>query len=427
MTAENQYAGKVVACPGCNEKFIIPALPATQEAATGTNSPQASAPQGQRGGWHEEDHANVNFLISLGYGVLFTAIFLGAMFPFMGKSDEQKGFGDIFLDRGWVNYAEVFLFVWGIVIIVMKSKKAKRQRQAMLLDIVPNKLGTEINSDTIGSFIDHIYKLPNRLRDSLMVNRIRKGLELFEKRNNNGEISSFLDSQSDIDANRISGSYTLLKVFLWAIPILGFIGTVQGLSEAVSSLSAGSTDPEALKASINKLTKGLGVAFDTTLLGLILSMVMSFPMAIMQKNEEEMLTEIDAFCSEKLLPKLNDSQTGTNSLLLSQAESLPAFAASLSQAHEVFLVKLLDASTILREVSETLKTRLDTHQAVVEGTFQQSVEKLTKQTHDAFLQPTAELNQYFASLSKGIESLNTTLTKLGGETIVVKKKGFFSR
>jgi biopolymer transport protein ExbB/TolQ len=422
MTADNEYAGKVVACPGCNDKFIVPALPAAQEAAANTNSHQTSAPQGQRGGWHEEDHANVNFLISLGYGALFTAIFLGAMLPFSGQY-----FSDIFLKRGWVNYAEVFLFVWGIVILVMKWKKTKRQRRAMLLDIVPSKLGTEINSDTVGSFIDHIYKLPNRLRDSLMVNRIRKGLELFEKRNNNGEVSTFLDSQSDIDANRISGSYTLLKVLLWAIPILGFIGTVQGLSQAVGSLSAGSTDPEALKASINSLTQGLGVAFDTTLLGLILSMVMSFPMAIMQKNEEEMLTEIDAFCTEKLLPKLNDSQTGTNSLLLSQAESLPAFAASLSQAHEVFLVKLLDASNILREVSETLKTRLDAHQAKVEGTFQQSVDKLTNQTRDAFLQPTAELNQYFASLTKGIESLNTTLTKLGGETIVVKKKGFFSR
>jgi biopolymer transport protein ExbB/TolQ len=151
-------------------------------------------------------------------------------------------------------------------------EKTKRQRRAMLLDIVPSKLSNEINSSTIGSFIDHIYKLPHRLRDSLMVNRIRKGMELFEKRNNNSEVSTFLNSQSDIDANRISGSYTLLKVLLWAIPILGFIGTVQGLSQAVGSLSTGSTDPEVLKESINSLTQGLGVAFDTTLLGLILSM-----------------------------------------------------------------------------------------------------------------------------------------------------------
>ena len=235
-----------------------------------------------------------------------------------------------------------------------------------LLDVVPAGLGGEINAGTVGGFIEHMYKLPLRLRDSLMVNRVRKALELFEKRNNNGEIASFLNAQSDIDANRSSGSYTLLKVFLWAIPILGFIGTVQGLSVAVSSLSTGSGDPEQLKNSINQLTGGLGVAFDTTLLGLVLSMIMSFPMAAMQKEEEEVLTLIDAFCNEKLLPKLNDSKSDASDMLLSQAENIPAFAASLARAHEVFLERLGEATRQLAKAGETLDRRLDAHQTTVE-------------------------------------------------------------
>ena len=271
--------------------------------------------------------------------------------------------------RGWVNYAEVFLFVWGCVILALKWKKSKRQRQAMLLDVLPTRLSAEINISTVGPVLDHIYKLPVRLRDSLMVNRIRKGLELFEKRNNNSEVSSLLSAQSDIDANRTSGSYALLKVFLWAIPILGFIGTVQGLSIAVGNLDMGSTaDPEAIKGAIGKLTGGLGIAFDTTLLGLVLSMIMSFPMAAMQKQEEETLTLIDAFCTEKLLPRLNDSSSGTSHELLAHAESLPEFARSLAKAHESFLTSLREATGMLRDAGETLKHRLDAHQSAVEGT-----------------------------------------------------------
>jgi biopolymer transport protein ExbB/TolQ len=449
MTAEEEHAGKVVACPGCNGKFQIPHLPpatvapvataaapqlltrnaaATTNAAPPTPTTSASTPtKVTRDGWREDDHANVNFALSLGYGVLISVLFLVAMVPLQGKSATEAGFGDLFLKRGWVNYAEVFLFLWGLVILAMKWSKTKRQRRAMLLDVVPAKLGTEINMHTVGGFIDHLYKLPHRLRDSLMVNRIRKGMELFEKRNNNSEVATFLSAQSDIDANRVTGSYTLLKVFLWAIPILGFIGTVQGLSQAVSSLSAGSTDPEALKASINNLTSGLGVAFDTTLLGLILSMIMSFPMAVMQKVEEEVITEIDAFCTEKLLPKLNDSQNASDDLLMSQIESVPAFAASLAKAHEHFLVQLKDASTTLKEAGDLLKNRLEAHQAKVESTFQSAVEKLTQDTSKALSQPTEQLNNYFASLSRGVESLNVTLRELGGQTITVKKKGFFSR
>lgn len=417
MTSDDENAGEVVGCPSCSEKFQIPALnPATSPVRT------KKARHKLRGGWDEEDHANVNFLLSCGLGVAISAVFLVLLIPFKGK-----GFSDIFLQRGWVNYAEVFLFIWGMVILAMKWRKSRHQRNAMLLDVVPTSLGSEINAETVPQFVDHIYKLPMQLRDSLMVNRIRKALELFEKRNDNSEVTTILSAQSDIDSNRISGSYTMLKVFLWAIPILGFIGTVQGLSQAVSSLSAGSTDPEALKASINNLTSGLGVAFDTTLLGLVLSMIMSFPMAAMQKNEEETLTLIDAFCAEKLLPRLNDSQEQIGAGLLANVESLPAFAASLMKAHEAFLVNLNQATALLADAGDTLKKRLDTHQTHVEGAFIQSINRLTTETREAFTKPTIEMSHYFETLAKGVESLDETLRKLGGETIIVQKKGWFSR
>ena len=54
-----------------------------------------------------------------------------------------------------------------------------------MLDVLPWEMGAEINANNVGSFIDQLYKLPMRLRDSMMVNRIRKGLELFEVRQNN--------------------------------------------------------------------------------------------------------------------------------------------------------------------------------------------------------------------------------------------------
>jgi flagellar motor component MotA len=422
LSAEPEHAGKVVQCPGCNGRFQIPAAPAPQTETPGSGASKHSAPV-HRAGWKEEDHANVNFVASLGLSVAITASFLFLLLPFKGTY-----ISDIFLQRGWVNYAEVFLFVWGCVILALKWKKSQRQRQAMLLDVLPSRLSAEINSSTVGPVLDHIYKLPVRLRDSLMVNRIRKGLELFEKRNNNSEVSSLLSAQSDIDANRTSGSYALLKVFLWAIPILGFIGTVQGLSIAVGNLEMGNTaDPEAIKGAIGKLTGGLGIAFDTTLLGLVLSMIMSFPMAAMQKREEETLTLIDAFCTEKLLPRLNDSSSAASHELMAHAESLPEFARSLAKAHESFLTSLREATGMLKDAGETLKHRLDSHQSAVEGTFKLAVDELTKETRDSLRKPAEQLNEYFHTLAKGIDSLNDTLKQLGGEKIVIQKRGFFSR
>ncbi len=410
--------GQTVQCPACSGRLQIPKAD-SQPEKTGTGRPK-------RDGWEEKDHANVDFVKSLIFGTVITVGFLLLMVPMRGNR-----IGAIFLDRGWVNYAETFLFVWGITILVMKWKKNQHQAQAALLQLFPERLGHEINSSSVGGFIDNIYKVPLTLRDSIIVNRLRKALELFESRVDNGEVAAFLSTQSDLDANRSSGSYSLLKVFLWAIPILGFIGTVMGLSTAVGSLAMGdNADPEALKASINSLTGGLGVAFDTTLLGLILSMLMSFPMAAVQKREDETLTLIDTFCTEKLLPKLNDSRNLAADSLMEQAESIPQLVSSLARAHETFLVNLNDATRQLKDSGEFLQNRLASHQQVVEESFTNAVAKLSESSSEVFIKSHTELSRTFEKISNGIDLINKALRDLGENQIpndAKKRRGFFGR
>ncbi len=413
-----ELLGHTVQCPACQGRLQVPKS-VEQSSSLSSNRPQ-------RQGWEEKDHANVDFIKSLLFGIGGTVAVLLLMFPI-----RSSRIGAIFLDRGWVNYAETFLFAWGIAILVMKWKKNQHQGQATLLQLFPERLGREINSDNVGGFIDNIYKIPVKLRDSIIVNRIRKALELFELRVDNGEVAAFLSTQSDLDANRSTGSYSLLKVFLWAIPILGFIGTVMGLSVAVSSLAMGdNADPEALKTSINSLTGGLGVAFDTTLLGLILSMLMSFPLSAVQKKEDETLTLIDAFCTEKLLPKLNDSRNAIGDELIEKAESIPQLVASLARAHETFLVNLNESTRILRDTGDILKNRLDSHQQLVESTFTEAVAQLTKTNTEIFERTNNELAASFSKVATGIHLINVALRDLGENKIpddVKKKRGFFNR
>ena len=415
LDVASEYAGQTVQCPACSGRLKIP--------ETLADSAQNQHPE--RKGWEEKDHANVNFTKSLAIGTGITAAFLLLMVPF------RSGIGALFLERGWVNYAETFLFCWGMTILVMKWRMIQHQQRATVIELFPARLGREITCDTVGAFIDNIYHVPITLRDSLIVNRIRKALELFESRPDNSEIATFLSTQSDIDANRSSGSYSLLKVFLWAIPILGFIGTVLGLSIAVSSLAMGDTgNPDALKSSINNLTGGLGVAFDTTLLGLVLSMIMSFPLAAVRKKEDETLTLIDAFCTEKLLPRLNDSKHTTSNGLLEQADSIPELVSSLARAHETFLVNLNEATRQLRDSGDTLNSRLAAHQQTVEASFTEAIKKLSDSSSDVFLRSGMELNRTFEKIANGIDLINHALRDLGQNQIPVeakKKRGFFSR
>ena len=44
-----------------------------------------------------------------------------------------------------------------------------------------------------------------------------------------------LPSSSDADDIRIENSYTLVRGFIWAIPVLGFIGTILGLTDTINN------------------------------------------------------------------------------------------------------------------------------------------------------------------------------------------------
>ncbi len=120
-----------------------------------------------------------------------------------------------------------------------------------------------------------------------------------------------LASQSQLDANAVESSYTMVRVFIWAIPLLGFIGTVVGISAAVAGFSdsvASAVDLDVMKQSIGTVTMGLGVAFDTTLLALVMSIVIMLPTTSLQKAEEDFLSRVDAYCDERLGRRLDDGR-----------------------------------------------------------------------------------------------------------------------
>jgi signal transduction histidine kinase len=413
--------GQIVQCPVCNGKMKVDA-PA-EDLPTISGKPV-------RHGWKESDHANVNPLYAFAIGLGASVLWLACMYI----PPVRSSFGSLFVDRGWVNFAETWFFFWGMAILGLKYFKINHQERALLLNLFPSNIAEVVNANTVGSFIDNIYDMPATMRDSIIVNRIRKALELFEVRNSKSESEGMLNSLSAVDANRATGSYSLVKVFLWAIPILGFIGTVQGLATAVGSLNIDASDPEALKAAIGNLTGGLGIAFDTTLLGLILSMIISFPLAMMQKQDEEVLTMIDVFCSEKLLPKLSeesDKPAEATDNILAQAENLPEMVNSLAHAHSTFLENLNQATLAVRhllhdnqkaanEIHSTMNqaftaanTQLMETQKTITRTYTTAADQLTKSATQLITQTEGELNSSLRRIANGIDSFNEGLKRTG--------------
>ena len=175
---------------------------------------------------------------------------------------------DYFYERGWVPYVLTYLACWSFAILFLKRKKLKGQLNIMQFKLLPEDISQDIKVENLPQFAAHISRLGFDPRQSFLLTRIFRGLEHFSVRKNHTETADMLKSQSEIDATMVDSSYVLIKVFIWAIPILGFIGTVLGISDAVSSFGGemgAAADIEVIKEQLGQVTGGLSEAFDTTL------------------------------------------------------------------------------------------------------------------------------------------------------------------
>jgi biopolymer transport protein ExbB/TolQ len=119
------------------------------------------------------------------------------------------------------------------------------------------------------------------------------------KRKNTSHLDDDLHELSERDADRQHDSYGLIRIVTWAMPMLGFLGTVLGISDTLGqmdaqALASGSQD------AMNSLTAGLYVAFDTTAIGLVLTMVAMFLQFGINRTELVILNQIDARVSEAM-------------------------------------------------------------------------------------------------------------------------------
>jgi len=367
------------------------------------------------------DATNVSMLWSGLIGLAATIVFYAIMLAMHSFS-----WTEIFWNRGWVPYATVFMAAWSLAILFLKTRKLARQKQAMLLDVLPTDLSEEIDFDSTNLFLRHIAKLPVG-SESFLINRVVRGIEHFRVRKSTAETVTMMESQSDIDANNVSGSYTLLKVFIWALPILGFIGTVIGVSSAVAGLAGSlenASDVSAIKGALNEVFAGLGTAFDTTLLALVLSLLIKVPTSAMQKSEEDLITWVDEYCNENLLKRLNDQREGGAQRGLTGDSGLDAktlgeiMASAMGAYQEQWNRQIVEVNKSTKEMQEAFDA------------IGKQTEQMQLKVAQSIRVTDKSLGQYFVGIQQGLNQLNRLLTSLGEEKVVVqqvqKRGGLFS-
>ncbi|MCB0360109.1 MAG: MotA/TolQ/ExbB proton channel family protein [Bdellovibrionales bacterium] len=108
---------------------------------------------------------------------------------------------------------------------------------------------------------------------------------------------SVLNSTLELMGHRVDLRYMLARYMVWVIPTLGFIGTVVGIAQALNLL-----DPDNMD--LGQVTGNLAVAFNTTIIALILSAILVFLQQAVQKHEELAVNYSGAYCLKNLINRL---------------------------------------------------------------------------------------------------------------------------
>jgi len=113
------------------------------------------------------------------------------------------------------------------------------------------------------------------------------------KSSRSGEnVPSFISTEIEAAAERLEAHQRLLAFIVWAIPTLGFIGTVIGIGAALlATVDLQSGEAITRLQAESRVAVEIGVAFDTTLIALALSFILMLALHLLQHLEESMLSE----------------------------------------------------------------------------------------------------------------------------------------
>lgn len=261
-------------------------------------------------------------------------------------------------------------------------------------------------------WIESLTALPSSVRRSWLVSRLLELLSRQSQRGTTKHLSDDLRELSSRDADEAHDSLALVRIIVWAIPMLGFLGTVIGITQTLGGLDFSDGN-----AAVDNLKSGLYVAFDTTALGLVLSVLAIFLQFPVEKSEQRLLSEIDRRVGQLVSTVLPSDEAADNQyeLVAQLCEGVrTAVAESLANQAQLWRGTIDEAQGYWQKAHETqvgsivgaietsLKPALERHARQIDDSAARNQERL----HEHWLNWHEGINQWHESVAAWQESMS---------------------
>ena len=193
---------------------------------------------------------------------------------------------------------EIIFAIWGVIILAHKLHVVRRERALFREDLVRLQPGERIIP---GEALERHKELRTlvdadvRARERLLPECLLAALHRFHATHSVQDAANAVKERAELAADQLDSALSLVRYIAWAIPAIGFIGTVRGIGLALAFAE------DALKGDITPVIDALGLAFNSTLVALILSMGLMYIMHVVQSRQEAFVIDLQTFCRGKLI------------------------------------------------------------------------------------------------------------------------------
>lgn len=210
-------------------------------------------------------------------------------------------------------------FVWAGLMLVRRHWEVQRQRRAFGLDLLPTSEGSRILPEDARPLSRKVDAAFASRGPSILANMIRLGLGKYAISRSGPDVAEVVRNQGEVEASRFAATMNTVNYLAWAIPAVGFLGTVRGLAGAMG-LSRGRDQDvqEYIDKYIDQVKDHLGTAFDCTFVALALSLLLMYLLHSVQRSEETLVIDCQEYCQEHLLMRLYDLQPDEHPLALAE-------------------------------------------------------------------------------------------------------------
>jgi len=190
---------------------------------------------------------------------------------------------------------EIIHFVWAMLILGYKAVLIRRERQFLERDLIHVPEGIKVLPEDAKDYARQVESLPAEDKPRLVVRALQRTLDRFAATRSIRDAAETSKAVCDSEADRLDSGLAMVRYIAWAIPAIGFIGTVRHIGDALLQAH------KAVSGDIIGVTSDLGIAFNATFVALSLTIVLMFFLHQLQQYQEQFVHDTDHWIDQHLI------------------------------------------------------------------------------------------------------------------------------